>query len=128
MQDRILLPFCLKLFYDKTLEKMLLSSEICLKSRYKKVFTEPSWTTEEVIFSGACQSMYQVGLIHIYISVQPQIFKILYSNRIFHTQLHLIQPINIKKLSTISKSIMLYRDFVWKNKTQPKSMILYYFG
>lgn len=75
---------------------MLLSSEICLQSRYKKVFTEPSWTTEEVIFSGACQSMYQVGLIHIYISVQPQIFKILYSNRIFHTQLHLIQPINKK--------------------------------
>ena len=84
MNHRIDLPFLFHFFDSKSFEQILASLKISLKSRYKKRFSKSSRTTQKQVFGIMRQFIHKGCLIYIRVATIYDLFKSLYSYRIFH--------------------------------------------
>jgi hypothetical protein len=84
VQDGMLGPFRLQLFDGKTFEQFLLAAEVSFHGRDEQRLAESARTTQKVITSRVGELIDECRLVDVDISVITDLFKVLYSDWIFH--------------------------------------------
>ena len=104
VQDGIRRPFRLELFYGETLEQIFSSFEVRVESACEEGLAEPARATEKHILRIALRHpVDQLRLVHIDVSLLPQLLEGLYPRRVspLPLRLHSLFRSSIAKLSKI---------------------------
>ena len=81
VEDRMRRPVMLVSLYGKTLEQLALSLEIGLYCTEQQTLPEPPWAAQEIILAACYETVDQLGLVDIYVSLLSQFLKCLYPYR-----------------------------------------------
>ena len=84
MEHGVFEPVLLQFLYRQALEKLLLALEVVLQRGDQQALAETARTAQEINGARSHQLVYQIGLVHIDITVFPNLLKGLYPYWKFH--------------------------------------------
>ena len=85
MEHGIFRPLLFERFDGQSLEYFLAPEEIVLERRNEQALAEASRTAEEINLSLCHKVVHQSRLVHIDKTIFSDLFKCLYSDRVFHS-------------------------------------------